>query len=151
MPLLIKKLTDHAITPTVTHPGEDLGFDLYAIQDTVLEPHKVTLVSTGISAKYIETTDCCKKKQQSFGLLFRDRSSMAFKGITSSGGVIDAGYISELRVLLTNNTNEDYFIKRGDKIVQMIPTLVKTNTEIQEVEELPSSNRGIGGFGSSGR
>jgi dUTP pyrophosphatase len=187
MSLLVKKLEPSAILPTVTHPGEDLGFDLYALENTVLIPNKVCKVKTGISARYIkemigfeiiEGEPICVRKSnkywfwnwaftasqstlktiekiipsdRNYGLLFRDRSSMASKGITVSGGVVDAGYLGELMVLLTNHNETEFKIQKGDKIVQMIPTEVNTGTEIKEVDELPASNRNANGFGSSGR
>ena len=75
---------------------------------------------------------------------------MAAKGITVSGGVIDAGYSGELVVLLTNHSDKAYVVKPSDKIVQMIPIQVFTS-ESKWVDELPESNREDKGFGSSGR
>ena len=73
------------------------------------------------------------------------------KGITVSGGVIDAGYRGELVVMLNKSGMSDYKINAGEKIVQMIPTEVLTNTEIKVVEDLPPSNRQERGFGSTGQ
>lgn len=183
MPLLVKKLAAHAILPTVSTAGEDLGFDLYAAEDTVLNKNTVTLVNTFVSARYIdveEEYDIVLRQPRTmfekllfvnpannenyirtdirlvetginYGLLYRDRSSMAVKGITVSGGVIDAGYTGELKVLLTNHNKVNYTVKAGDKIVQMIPIEVKTNVDIVEVNELPTSKRADLGFGSTGR
>ena len=143
--LLCKKLHADAILPTVAHPGEDLGFDLYALEDTVLLPGKVTPVRTGISARFVNPN-------ANYGLLYRDRSSMAMKGITVSGGVIDSGYSGELKVLMTLNPALNTMqLKAGDKIVQMIPTTVHTDAIIRWVEELPDSTRQAAGFGSSGK
>lgn len=146
MPLLVKKLDLNAKLPTVTHPGEDLGFDLYALEDIILYPNRVEKVKTGISARFVKNYQFIN-----YGLLFRDRSSMASKGITMSGGVVDSSYNGHIMVLLTNNTKELFQINAGDKIVQMIPQEVMTNEEIQEVDELPVGNRNANGFGSSGR
>ena len=183
MPLLVKKLESNAIIPTVSNPNEDLGFDLYAVEDTILEKNKLTTVRTNISARYVDTEEDYDWVLRSpknawekiffvnpfnkenyiktdvkqietginYGLLYRDRSSMALKGITVSGGVIDAGYTGELKVLLTNHTRTNYTIKAGDKIVQMIPTQIKTNVKITEVNKLPESRRTNLGFGSTGR
>jgi dUTP pyrophosphatase len=87
-----------------------------------------------------------------YGLLIRDRSSMASKGIMVSGGVVDAGYRGEILVLLTDNMRRalPYMIRQGDKIAQLIPIPVTTGGGTIVQEELPSSKRGVGGFGSTG-
>jgi dUTP pyrophosphatase len=84
------------------------------------------------------------------GLLVRDRSSMAARGVAVTGGVIDAGYRGEIQILLTNLTDEAVRINAGDKIAQMIPVPVLTG-EVRHVEELGESSRAEKGFGSSGR
>jgi dUTP pyrophosphatase len=148
--LQYKKLDPRAVAPTCAHPGEDLAYDLYALEDTSLIPGKLTKVKTGIVA-YFELDNKMKFRIQ-FGLIVRDRSSMAIKGITTSGGVIDAGYRDELVILMTQNGDGyAYEIKAGDKIAQVIPTVVYTGHGIQEVEDLPQSMRGTGGFGSTGK
>jgi dUTP diphosphatase len=144
--LKIKKLEPHAMLPTVTHPGQDLGFDLYALEDAILPPGSVVKLRTGIAGHFDPG-----HPNVSYGMIYRDRSSMAAKGIAVTGGVIDAGYRGELLVLLTNHNQESYSIKAGDKIVQMIPLPVLTQFGVQEVEELSESTRHDRGFGSSGR
>jgi dUTP pyrophosphatase len=84
------------------------------------------------------------------GLLVRDRSSMAAKGIATTGGVIDAGYRGEILVLMTNLGNATVELKAGEKIAQMIPVPVRTG-KVEEVESLEDSARAQKGFGSSGR
>lgn len=163
--LKVKKLDTNAKMPTVGHPGEDLGFDLFALEDTVLPFGKAVAVRTGIAAQFIGND-----KSKKFGLLLRDRSSMAAKGITVSAGVVDAGYTGELKVIMTNNSKEHsyehwangygdvsyrahdvgYQIKAGAKIAQMLPTEVFTGGSIVEVSDLEVSSRGNGGFGSTG-
>lgn len=164
--LQVKKLHPNAILPTVAHPGDDLGFDLYALEDTVLYHGAATKVRTGISAVF-------EIEGRKFGLLVEDRSSMALKGIRKSAGVVDAGYRGELQVILTNYNGthtcrveepipggvgqttywyaDGYRIKAGDKIAQILPQEVFTGTGVGEVNELEQSTRGVGGFGSSGR
>jgi len=148
--LLCKKLDPNAILPTIGNPGEDLGYDLYALEPVRLSQnsHCVHKVRTGIAARFIDANNT--PNSVNYGLLFRDRSSMASRGITLSGGVVDAGYTGELLVLLTNHSEIPVFIQAGDKIAQAIPTPVLANTA-QWVDELPNSNRASDGFGSTGR
>jgi dUTP pyrophosphatase len=142
--LKIKRLHPDATVPTVAHPGEDLGYDLYAVKDYWLHLglHRI---GTGIAAVFIDDRypDC------RYGLLLRDRSSMAVKAVTTSGGVIDAGYRGEIVVLLRND-GDSFWIRKGDKIAQMIPTYVRTGTGVVECAVLPDADRGDRGFGSSG-
>lgn len=172
--LKVKKLDPRAIAPTVVNPGEDLAFDLYALENVTLSPGEPTLVRTGIAAVYEKYDRYNSVQFSQYGLLIRDRSSMAKKGIMTSGGVIDSGYRGEIMVVMTNLnlrvvraaaygianvfgsmtdlylTQPLYEIKAGDKIAQMIPIPVLTG-EVREVQELPPAKRGDAGFGSTGR
>jgi dUTP pyrophosphatase len=143
--LRVKLLEPGARLPVVAHPGEDLGYDLFSLEIVLLEPHKTTRVRTGIcvEARHPETGDA-------LGLLVRDRSSMASKGIATTAGVIDAGYRGEVQVVMTNLGTDAIEIKAGEKIAQMIPLPVLTGP-VQEVETLEVSARLAKGFGSSGR
>ena len=143
--LRVKLLVDGAGVPVVAHPGEDLGYDVFALEAVELLPHKPARVRTGISveARHPETG-------AALGLLVRDRSSMAAKGIAVTGGVIDAGYRREIQILLTNLTDAAVEIHAGDKIAQMIPVPVLTGA-VTVVDELAESGRAHKGFGSSGR
>jgi dUTP pyrophosphatase len=142
--LRILKLDPRATAPTVANPGEDLGFDVYALEDALLIANTPVKVRTGIAVHFEKP----EAPGEIFGLLVRDRSSMAAKGIIASAGVIDAGYRGELQVLLTSIA--DFRIKAGDKIAQLIPLPVLTAGGVKEVAELPASARGQGGFGSTG-
>lgn len=143
--LRVKLLEKGARAPQVAHPGEDLGYDLFALEDTELWARATVRVRTGIAveARHPETG-------APLGLLVRDRSSMAARGVATTGGVIDAGYRGEIQVVMTNLTDSPVAFKAGDKIAQMIPVPVLTGTVI-EVEELEDSLRAAKGFGSSGR
>ena len=142
--LRVKLLEAGARLPVVAHPGEDLGYDLFALEDTELWGGATVRVRTGIAveARHPDTG-------APLGLLVRDRSSMAARGIATTGGVIDAGYRGEILVLMTNLSNTAIQLKSGDKIAQMIPVPVLTAAVVQ-VDGLEDSLRAAKGFGSSG-
>lgn len=163
--LKIKLLHPQAQAPTVAYAGSDLGFDLYSLEDTVLEPGVPVRVRTGIAVE----------GPPGWGFVLGDRSSMAAKGVTYAGGRIDAGYRGEILVCLINVNQPDYSlhtlrdtngavtdvalhrsdvsvtIRKGDKIAQMSPFESRTQLPVTIVEELSASDRGGKGFGSSGR
>lgn len=79
------------------------------------------------------------------------RSGLTFKyGIQVGAGVIDSDYTGEIKVILFNHGENDFIIKTGDRIAQLIFEKIVTN-ELQEVEELVQTDRGSGGFGSTGK
>jgi dUTP pyrophosphatase len=143
--LRVKLLEAGARAPVVAHPGEDLGYDVFALETVVLEPLGTVRVRTGIAveARHPETG-------APLGLLVRDRSSMASRGIATTGGVIDAGYRGEVQIVMTNLGHAAVELKAGEKIAQMVPVPVLTGT-VEEVESLEDSARAHKGFGSSGR
>ena len=143
--LRVKLLEAGARAPVVAHPGEDLGYDLFALEGAVLAPRATVKVRTGIAveARHPGTGT-------PLGLLVRDRSSMAARGIATTAGVIDAGYRGEILVLMTNLGAEAIELKAGEKIAQMVPVPVLTGP-VEEVETLEDSARAEKGFGSSGR
>jgi len=143
--LRVKLLEAGARAPVVAHPGEDLGYDLFALEGAILAPRAAVKVRTGIAveARHPATGE-------PLGLLVRDRSSMASKGIATTAGVIDAGYRGEILVLMTNLGEVPVELKAGEKIAQMIPVPVLTG-EVNVVESLEDSARAEKGFGSSGR
>jgi dUTP pyrophosphatase len=143
--LRVKLLGVGARLPVVAHPGEDLGYDLFALEGAVLDPHATARIRTGIAveARHPETGT-------PLGLLVRDRSSMAARGVATTGGVIDAGYRGEILVLMTNLGVSAVELKAGEKIAQMIPVPVLTGL-VQEVDTLEDSARAEKGFGSSGQ
>jgi dUTP pyrophosphatase len=143
--LRVKRLEAGARVPEVAHPGEDLGYDLFALEGVALEAGATAKVRTGIA---VEARD--PKTGAALGLLVRDRSSMAARGIATTGGVIDAGYRGEILVLMTNLGAAAVELKAGEKIAQMIPVPVLTGL-VQEVESLEDSARAAKGFGSSGQ
>ena len=143
--LRVKLLTTGARAPVVAHPGEDLGYDLFALEAVTLAPHTTIKVRTGISVEARHPANGAP-----LGLLVRDRSSMAARGIATTAGVIDAGYRGEILILMTNLSDTPVELNAGEKIAQMIPVPVLTGL-VQEVETLEVSARAEKGFGSSGR
>jgi dUTP pyrophosphatase len=143
--LRVKLLDAGARLPVVAHPGEDLGYDVFALEGAVLAPHATVKVRTGIAVEARHPATGAP-----LGLLVRDRSSMAAKGIATTAGVIDAGYRGEILILMTNLGPTPVEVKGGEKIAQMIPVPVLTGT-IEAVESLEDSARAEKGFGSSGR
>ena len=141
----MKLLAEGARAPEVAHPGEDLGYDVFALEAVELWARAAVRVKTGIAveARHPDTGS-------GLGLLVRDRSSMASRGVAVTGGVIDAGYRGEIQILLTNLTDEAIRLNAGDKIAQMIPVPVLTGT-VSVVADLTDSSRAEKGFGSSGR
>ena len=142
--LRVKRLEAGARVPVVAHPGEDLGYDVFALEGAVLAPRATVKVRTGIA---VEARD--PESGAPLGLLVRDRSSMAARGLATTGGVIDAGYRGEILVVMTNLGDAAVELKAGEKIAQMVPVPVLTGL-VQEVESLEGSARAEKGFGSSG-
>jgi dUTP pyrophosphatase len=143
--LRVKLLDPAAKTPVVAHPGEDLGYDLFALEAVELAPRSQARVRTGIAveARHPVTSE-------PLGLLVRDRSSMAARGVATIAGVIDAGYRGEVQILMANLGEAAIQINAGEKIAQMIPIPVLTGP-VETVSDLEDSARAEKGFGSSGR
>ena len=140
----IIRLIDDAIIPVYAKPG-DAGADLVAAESVVLDPGGGrALISTGIAIAIPE----------GFAGFVQPRSGLALKhGITclNTPGLIDSGYRGELKVLLINTDPNDAFeINKGERIAQLVIQKVE-ECIFQEVKELPGSERGETGFGSSGR
>jgi dUTP pyrophosphatase len=142
--LRVKLLSPHAKAPTVAHPGEDLGYDVYSAVTLTIPPKGHAIVSTGMAV------ECTSASGEKMGALLRDKSSMAARRLALTGGVIDAGYRGEIRVLMENLGDSAAEIRAGDKIANLIPYPVLT-AEVEVVEELADSQRQAGGFGSTGR
>jgi len=142
MSFRVRRLDDRALLPTRAHSG-DAGLDLYAVEGVVLEPGERASVGTGIA---VEIPD------GQAGLVLARSGLAARHGIAlvNAPGLIDAGYRGEIRVLLLNTDRRSAFrLEPGDRIAQLVVVRVET-PEVVEVEALASSERGHGGFGSSG-
>jgi dUTP pyrophosphatase len=139
--LKVKLLTRSAKAPTVAHPGEDLGYDIYAAETVTIEPRGHATVHTDIAI------ECTSLGGQPMGALLRDKSSVAARRLMVTGGVIDAGYRGEIKVLMENLGDQSATVRAGDKIANLIPYPVLTG-EVLVVDDLNESSRKAGGFGS---
>ena len=85
-----------------------------------------------------------------YGFIIKDRSSIAVRGLFTHAGVIDAGYIGEIKILFHNVNQTSVKIDKGDKIAQLVPKKV-ISFEIEEIDKLHQTQRGDNGFGSTGK
>jgi dUTP pyrophosphatase len=142
MNLRIARLDERARVPTRAHDG-DAGLDLYALEDAVLAPGERASVPTGIAVEI---------PPGQAGLVL-PRSGLAARhgiSVVNAPGLIDSGYRGEVRVLLLNTDREQPFeLSSGDRIAQLVLVRVELPTLV-EVDSLTDSDRGVGGFGSSG-
>lgn len=141
MKIRIKKLHAAAETPVYAHgSAEDAGMDLRAVERAVISPGQSAAVPTGLAIEL----------PPGYEAQVRPRSGMALKhSMTVNFGTIDPGYRGEIRVIMFNLGRADYVIERGDRIAQLV---VSRYESIEwEEGELGDSQRGDGGFGSSGR
>jgi dUTP pyrophosphatase len=139
--VLIKRLDSSVPLPSYAKGG-DAGADLTTTIDVTLAPGQRTLVPTGLS---IALPD-------GYVALVHPRSGLAIKhGITlvNTPGTIDAGYRGEIACILINHGTESVNFQKGDRIAQLVIQKVE-RADFVEVEELPGSGRGNGGFGSTG-
>jgi dUTP diphosphatase len=139
--LLIKKLRDDAVVPTRAYDG-DAGLDLSACERVELGPGERALVGTGLAVAIPE----------GHAGLVQPRSGLASRhGITivNTPGLVDSGYRGELRIILLNtDASEPFVVEPGMRIAQLVVVAVP-ELEPVEVDELPASERGVRGFGSS--
>lgn len=138
-----KKLSPLAITPFYNY-NLDSGADLYSIEKVVIYPHQQVKVSTGLSFQIPDGYEIQIRSKS--GLTWNNRLVVA-NGV----GTIDANYRGEVQVILLNNGFEDYLvIREGDKIAQMVICPVLQGEFLEVTDQLASSARGSGGFGSTG-
>src|SRR3954452_12398072 len=142
--LNVKLLRAEAKAPTVAHPGEDLGYDIYSAETVTIGAKGHAIVPTGIS---VQVTS---RDGEAMGALLRDKSSLAARRLIVTAGVIDSGYRGEIKVVMENLGDAPAEIHAGDKIANLIPYPVLTG-EVVVVKELAESSRAAGGFGSSGK
>lgn len=144
MKINIKRLTDTATIPTRQHEG-DAGYDLYAdIKEPVtIEPHTTEFIHTGI---VIEIPDGY------FGAVFARSGLASNEGLRPANcvGVCDSRYRGEYMVALHNDCIAARTVSPGDRIAQLV-VMPYLNVEFEEVDELSDTERGEGGFGSTGK
>ena len=143
MQMKIKKLVPEACLPEYAHgPEEDAGMDLRSVANVLLEPGVPHLVPTGLAIEV----------PPGFEAQIRPRSGLALKHaitLPNAPATIDPGYRGEVRVILLNLGREPYQVHTGDRIAQMV--IARYEAIEWEEGDLGDSNRGAGGFGSSGR
>ena len=142
--VLIKKLASSVKLPIYKTNGAS-GMDLMAFisEPIILKPQNSCLVPTGISAAFSEE----------FEIQIRPRSGLAAKNnisVLNTPGTIDSDYRGEIKVILFNHGSKDFIINNNDRIAQMVLTPV-IKMDLEQVESLPETIRGKGGFGSTGK
>jgi len=142
--VLIKKLNSKVQLPKYKTDGSS-GMDLMAfIEDSInIKPQESALIPTGISIAIPEDTE----------VQIRPRSGLAVKSsisVLNTPGTIDSDYRGEIKVILFNHSKEEFIINNNDRVAQMILMPI-IKAEFEEVEDLPKTLRGSGGFGSTGK
>ncbi|MEN9324899.1 MAG: hypothetical protein RL414_653 [Actinomycetota bacterium] len=141
--VLITRLDPSVPAPSYAKPG-DAGADICSRVDLVIEPGERALVPTGLSIAL----------PHGYVALVHPRSGLAIKhgiSMVNTPGTVDAAYRGELQVILINHDlREAFSIKKGDRIAQLVIQKVES-ADFVEVDVLPGSDRGNGGFGSTGK
>lgn len=143
MKVKIINKSHHTLPEYATEYSAGLDLRAYISEDITLKPLQRTLVPTGL---FIELP-------KGYEAQIRPRSGLAFKhGLTvlNSPGTIDADYRGEIKVILVNLSNEDFVIKDGERICQMV-IAQHAQVEWQEVDTIEETERGAGGFGHTGK
>lgn len=134
-----QKISKDAKIPSFAHKG-DAGMDLYSNEEVEVIPGEIKAISTGIKMEI----------PNGFVALVWDKSGLALKkGLKTMGGVIDSGYRGEIKVIITNLSDEVFEVEKGGKVAQMIIQKFES-PEIEVVEDLSDTKRGSDGFGSTG-
>ena len=120
----------------------DAGYDLFVVEGCRIEPGQRALLETGLHLEI----------PAGFVGLVKDRSSMAAAGLHTLAGVIDSAYRGELKILLVNLTDDTVHISAGQKIAQLLilPVTSPAVEYVDSLDDLSSTERGAGGFGSTG-
>ena len=141
MKLKILRLHDSATIPKYAH-STDSGLDLVAVEEIKIPAKESRLIKTGIAIELPPDTEA----------QIRPRSGLALKHqitVLNTPGTVDEGYRGEIGVILINHGNSSFTVTQGMKIAQMVIAPV-IRVEIEEISQLSSTSRGVGGFGSTG-
>ena len=139
MKIKIKKLKEKVKLPSYAHPG-DVGMDLYSMEEKTLAPGEHHFFYHGFALEFPE----------GYAAIVMDKSSISKAGMAHMGGVFDAGYRGEYNTHLVNLSDKPYTVEVGDKVSNLVIVPVSI-VELEEVNELLDSSRGLGAFGSTGR
>jgi len=137
-----KLLHPKAVIPCRKTPGSS-GADVYSVEDIKIPPGEVRLVGLGFAVSMSEGVE----------IQIRPRSGLALQDnvtILNTPATIDSDYRSEVKVILVNFGKKDFHVATGDRIAQMVVNFIP-RTKFIEVDELDITDRGEGGFGSTGR
>lgn len=136
----VLKIHKEAVLPIKGTP-RSAGFDIFSSRDYIVQAECNILVQTGIAME----------PPEGYYLQIAPRSGMAYRNMISvMGGIIDPDYTGEIKVILYNNSQEYFCIKKGDRIAQVIPISYCNSCEVIEVLKLNDTVRGDTGFGSTG-
>lgn len=133
------KLNKGAYMPTRAH-DTDAGLDLYSPETVLVMPRSSITIDTGV---------CIELPKNTVGMV-KSKSGLNVKHGIQSEGVIDVGYTGSIRVKLYNHSGQGYKVNKGDKISQLVILPILT-PDLELVDELEETERGCGGFGSTGR
>lgn len=140
--VLVRRLDAELPLPSYAHAG-DAGADLVTAVDATLQPGERTVLPTGVAIALPE----------GYAAFVHPRSGLAARcgvGLVNAPGTIDAGYRGEIQVIVVNlDPKEPVVFHRGDRIAQLVVQQV-SQAAFVEVDELPETTRGTGGFGSTG-
>lgn len=141
MKLKIKKIDQNSVIPKYQTAGA-AGFDLHSVEEKVIAPKEWKLIRSGLAFEI----------PFGYELQIRPRSGLALKNgisVLNSPGTIDSDYRGEVGVILVNHSESEFRVCVGDRIAQGVIARVD-QVKFEEVDELSSTPRGDGGFGSSG-
>ena len=142
--VLVKKLNPKVQLPLYKTKGSS-GMDLMAFVDDPIKiaPNNLALIPTGLSIAIPNDVE----------VQIRPRSGLAAKfniGVLNSPGTIDSDYRGELKIILFNHSSKEFVVNNNDRVAQMVLVPV-LKIDFEEVDELPDTIRGSGGFGSTGK
>ena len=142
--VLVKKLNPKVKLPSYKTEGSS-AMDLmeFVENQIIISPNNSALIPTGLSVAIPKDVE----------IQIRPRSGLAIKSnisVLNAPGTIDSDYRGELKIILFNHSNAEFIVKNNDRIAQMVLTPV-LKVDFEEVDALPDSTRGSGGFGSTGK